>query len=175
MTPLLLLGVLVFVDGTLCGFRAAAGRNPRLFLFDYYAASMRRGAVGSLATVAVFLGVGLGLRALGGEALWDDLVQTGSHMLVIYGLFATLVLSALGLYLVGSFDFGVLASVLVLGPFTLVRPLVILAGGAWAAFHAQGVIAASFAILAAFTMAGFERMLDLGQPPWRGLEGDGRR
>lgn len=175
MTTLLLLGVLVFVDGTLCGFRAASGRNPRLFLFDYYAASMRRGAVASLLTVCFFLGVGLLLRAVGGDALWSDLLQTGSHMLVIYGVFATLVLLALGLYLVGSFDFGVLASVLVLGPFTLVRPGVILFGGVWAAAHAQSVAAMVFAMSAALTMANFERFLDLGQPPWRGLEGDARR
>jgi len=171
VTPLVLLGVLVFIDGTLCGFRAAAGRNPRIFLWGYYGASMRRGAVFSVATIGVFLGAGLLLRALGGDPAWSSLVEAAGRLVLVYGVFATLVLGALGLYLMGSFDFGVLASVLVLGPFTLVRPLVILGGAVWVASSAP-LPAAVMTGCAALVMARFERLLEVGRPPWRGLEGD---
>lgn len=171
MIPLLL-GTLAFVDGTLCGFRAAAGRNPRLFLWRYYAAAMRRGALFSLCTIAGFLALSLALRAAGGPHTWDALLVTADAMVRVYGVYATLVVLALGLYLSASFDFGVLASVLVLGPFTLIRPWVILCGAGWAAWHAPSLPAAVLALAAGAVMALFEPLLNLGAPPWRGLEGD---
>lgn len=172
---LLALGVLAFIDGTLCGFRAAAGRNPRIFLWSYYGRSMRRGALFSLFTIAAFLAVGLGLRAFGGEAAWLSLLSAAEKLVMVYGVFATLVLGALGLYLSSSFDLGVLASVIVLGPFTLFRPIVILAGAAWVAATSDSIAASMMGLAAALVMANFERILTLGQPPWRGLEGDAQR
>ena len=166
---LVLLGVLAFIDGTLSGFRAAAGRNPRIFLWGYYSASMRRGALGSLLTIGLFLGVGL---CLPGEETWPCLLVAANKLVMVYGAFATLVLAALGLYLSSSFDLGVLASVIVLGPFTLARPLVILCGAAWAAATSESLAAAAFSLAAALVMANFERVLSLGRPPWNGLEGD---
>lgn len=167
MTPWLL-AVLVMVDGTLCGFRAAAGRNPRIRLRDYYAASMRRGALVSVFVVLAFLGVALAMRSHSPEA-WSALLVGAHAMVVVYGVFATLVLSALALYLVGSFDFAVLASVLVLGPFTLIRPIVIIGGAVFAAWSSQHLGAASFCLSAGAVMVSFERLLALGSPPWRGL------
>ena len=171
---LVLLGTLAFIDGTLCGFRAAAGRNPRIFLWGYYGTSMRRGALVSLGAIAVFLALGLVLRALGGEATWGSLENAAGKLVLVYGVYATLVLTALGLYLSGSFDFGVLASVLVLGPFTLIRPWVIFAGAVWVAATADTLAAAAMSVGAGLVMANFERILTLGRPPWRGLEGDVR-
>ena len=166
---LVLLGVLAFIDGTLCGFRAAAGRNPRIFLWRYYGASMRRGALGALFTIGLFLVIGL---CLPGEETWGSLVVAANKLVMVYGVFATLVLAALGLYLSSSFDLGVLASVIVLGPFTLARPLVILGGAAWAASTSDSFAAAALSLAAALVMSNFEWILSLGRPPWRGLEGD---
>lgn len=173
MTPVLL-ATLAFVDGTLCGFRAAAGRNPRIHLWPYYRASMRRGALVSLASLVVFSSLALGVRLAGGDAQWSALLATADQLVIVYGAYATVTLAALALYLVGSFDFGVLASVLVLGPFTLIRPWVIGAGAAWAVWSAPDAVSAAFALSSAALMMNFERVLELGQPPWRGLEGDRR-
>lgn len=60
-----------------------------------------------------------------------------------------------------------------LGPFTLVRPVVILAGAAWAAWTADTLGAALMSSAAGLVMANYERILTVGRPPWRGLEGDG--
>ncbi len=167
MTPWLL-AFLVLVDGTLCGFRAAAGRNPRIRLRDYYAASMRRGALVSVLVVGGFLGVAMAMRSHAADD-WSALLVAADAMVLVYGVFATLVLSALALYLVGSFDFAVLSSVLVLGPFTLVRPLVIIGGAVFAAWMSQHLGAAIFCLSAGAVMVSFERLLALGSPPWRGL------
>ncbi|MBL8920294.1 MAG: hypothetical protein JNJ54_15615 [Myxococcaceae bacterium] len=167
MTPWLL-ALLVVVDGTLCGFRAAAGRNPRLFLRAYYAASMRRAALLALVVAAGFLGVTMAVRAHDAEA-FSAIVAAGEVMVLVYGVYATVVLLALGLYLLGHFDLGVLATVLVLGPFTLARPLVIVAGAAFAAWSSPHPAAVAFAVAGASAMLVFERLLDLGRPPWRGV------
>jgi hypothetical protein len=163
-----LLGALVLIDGTLCGFRAAAGRNPRLFLRDYYAASLRRGALLSVLVVGAFLGVAMLVKATS-PVDWSALLLAADAMVFVYGLYAMAVLGALGLYVVGHFDLGVLATVLVLGPFTLVRPLVIVGGAVWACVVAPEPLSIAFCLCAAIVMIGFERLLAFGSPPWRGM------
>lgn len=173
MVPLTL-AVLAFVDGTLCGFRAAAGKNPRIFMWNYYRAAMGRGAKFSAVTLAVFSAVCAALVLLGPEGTWPSLLETATVLVRVFGVFATLTLVALGLYLVGSFDFGVLASVLVLGPFTLLRPWTIVLGSLYAAATASTLTAGALALATGAVMWNFERLLDVGTPPWRGLEGDRR-
>lgn len=166
------LGVLAFIDGTLCGFRSAAGRNPRIFMWHYYRASLGRGAAFAAVILFGFSAIAAGLALLGPEGTWASMLESATVLVHIYGAFATLTLIALGLYLVGSFDFGVLASVLVLGPFTLLRPWTIMFGAIYAAATATTVIATVFSLAAGLVMWNFERILDVGSPPWRGLEGD---
>jgi hypothetical protein len=173
MVPLLL-AVLAFIDGTLCGFRAAAGRNPRIFTWTYYRAAMGRGAKLSAVTLAAFSAACAALVLLGPEGTWPSMLETATVLVRVFGVFATLTLVALGLYLVGNFDFGVLATVLVLGPFTLLRPWTIVLGALYAAATASTNIAAALALAAGAVMWNFERLLDVGAPPWRGLEGDRR-
>lgn len=166
MIPVILLAVLAFVDAGFCGFRAAAGRNARLFLGSYYRRSVRRALVFGGAIILLVGCVAMTGLALGDDGTWNALVATASRMVLVYGVFATMVLVALGLYLIGRFDLAVLATVLVLGPFTLVRPAVIVLGGAWAAWMAPTPFAAVLALAAAATMVSFERLLAIGRPPW---------
>lgn len=162
-----ILGTLVLVDGTLCGFRAAAGRNPRIFLWPYYASSMKRAGVLALVIISLYLALALLLSEFVGAELLLELEGIAARMVRFYGLYATCVLAALALYLVGQLDVSVLATVLILGPFTLVRPVVIVAGvvyGLWGQFE---IIVTVYAIMASCTMLGFERALELGRPPWK--------
>ena len=163
-----LLALLVLVDGAFCGFRSAAGRNPRIYLRPYYLRSMRRGAAFAAAVIAIFLSIAFLL-----DPQWSALTAGADRMLTVYGVYATLTLAALALYVVGPFDLTVLASVLVLGPFTLARPFVIVGGGIYAAWGAPPLVA-GYAMAAAATMVGFERLLELGNPPWRRLPIPGR-
>lgn len=163
MTPFVL-GALVIIDAAFCGFRAAAGRNPRLFLRRYYARSMLRGALFGVVTIGVFFALAQGD--------WPATLQGAESMARIFIVFAALTLTAISLYLTGSFDFGVLASVLMLGPFTVIRPVVIVFGGVAGAVASGTVFGSAWCLAAAVTMVFFERLLDFGSPPWRGLEGD---
>lgn len=163
-----LLALLVVVDGTLCGFRAAAGRNPKLFLQSYYLASLGRGAGLSLVVLAVFGGAALLVRPWSPEG-FGALLVAADAMVQVYGVYAVVTLSALGLYVIGHFDLGVLATVLVLGPFTLARPFVIIAGAAWAAGSAPHPLSVALCVMSAVVMVSFERLLDVGAPPWRGV------
>jgi hypothetical protein len=162
-----LLGLLVLVDGLFCGFRAAAGRNPRIHLWGYYRKSILRGGMGSLGVIALFLAVAAAGASFLGEPLWSELEHAAHAMVRIYGIFATTVLAAIALYLTASFDLAVLASVLVLGPFTLIRPWVIGAGALWVAAQAGPGLTALLALAAGAVMARFEQLLSLGRPPWR--------
>jgi hypothetical protein len=53
-------------------------------------------------------------------------------MVIVYGAYAAIVVLALGVYLLHFFELSVLATVVLLGPLTLLRPLLIVSGAAWA-------------------------------------------
>lgn len=134
MNDAVLLGVLGLFDAVFAGFRAAAGRDARLYKVDYYLRSVWLGAItGALviAIVSALIAVTLSLSS-NPNALFESYLQSARHLLWIYGIYATIVLLAMGMWTYPAPDIRVLASVLVLGPFTLIRPLVIVAGGAFA-------------------------------------------
>ena len=120
---------LFLLDAGFIGFRDAAGREGRIFKWQgYYQRAVLRGVtagllalggVGAVAAVALFLGPANTLET------WEQALQP---MLAVYSAYTLAVLSALSLWLVPLVEFRTLASVLVLGPFTLIRPLVVLLG-----------------------------------------------
>lgn len=129
MIPVLL-ATLAIIDAAFAGFRAAAGRNARVFKRDYYRTSLLRGALAGFALV-VWLG------ALTILLLWlvDDprqeyaeLVRVGARMSWVFVPYAGLVLAALVVYGVADNDLRSFATVAILGPFTLIRPWVIALG-----------------------------------------------
>jgi hypothetical protein len=123
----LLLAVLSIVDAGFSGYRSAAGTSALLRKDAFYRRAIRRGlCCGSLvvALVAAILGV---LFACDPSAeAWRDLVSGATFLVWSFGIYATLVLLGLGVWFVAEADLRTLASILVLGPFTLIRPLWIL-------------------------------------------------
>ena len=139
MTPLLL-ALLAIVDTAFAGFRAAAGRNARIFKFAYYRQSVLRGALAGIGLVAV-------LAMLTGLALvlvpdptrqYAELVSVGERMLWLLGAYAALVIAALVVYAVADWDLRSLATVAILGPFTLLRAWVIALASAVGLFAGVG-------------------------------------
>ncbi len=120
--------VLGLLDGALSGFRASAGRTG---LIDHRGsdrvAACRGGllAGGLLALIAVLAGADLWL----GHASLAAYTRAGLAMLVVYGPYGVVVLAALGGYCLLSWRLRYLATALILGPFTLLRPVVASAGG----------------------------------------------
>ncbi|MFJ5118310.1 hypothetical protein [Kitasatospora sp. NPDC088548] len=131
---LLLLGLL---DAAFAGFRASSGRDGRI----RRAAGNRRAALrglahgtpGLLAAAAV-----AGAVLLGSDdpaARYRELDEAGLRMLVVYGPYSALVLGSLACYLVGPFRLSTLAMIIGLGPLTLLRPPVVVAGAVAAAWQ----------------------------------------
>ena len=128
--------VLVVVGAILvlafCGYRAAAGRNARIHKHRYY---QRAFLVGAAAGVAVCAALGAATAALvAATPIYPELLAIGARMLVVIGTYATLVLAAVLVYVVAEHEVRTLATVAILGPFTLIRPAVIAAAaihGLW--------------------------------------------
>ena len=129
MTPILL-AVLAIVDAAFAGFRASAGRNARIFKRAYYTRSMLQGALAGIALVGVLGALTLLLLAVSadGQQRYAELVAVGERMLWVFVPYAGLVLSALLIYAVSAHDLRALATVAILGPFTLLRPWIIVLG-----------------------------------------------
>lgn len=131
MTPSLL-AALAVLDAAFAGFRAAAGRNARIFKRAYYTRHMLLGSLFGMILVVALGGVTLLLLAGSAApvARYAELVSVGKRMLWVFVPYAALVLSALVLYMVSDHDLRAFATVAILGPFTLLRPWLIAAGGA---------------------------------------------
>ena len=133
----LLLYLLAVCDSAFCGYRAAAGRNALIFKRDYYAGAMRRGVLWGHGAVAI-AGLGGGVLlvlASSRTELLGIFAEAGRHLLQVYLAYAGVIWLAFAFRAIPSVDIRSLTSTLIFGSFTLLRPLVVLAGAAWALFN----------------------------------------
>ena len=165
-----LLALLVLFDAALTGFRSGAGRNPRIFLYHFYRRCVARGLVLGLAVALAFALVGLAMGYWGGPTVWSDLLSAGDRMVAACTPFAKFGPLALSLYGLNMTETTILATMLLLGPMTFVRPLVIVGASLCAAAGAQFVCTAAMAVAAGAVMLGFESLLEFGRPPWSRTE-----
>ncbi|QFZ24482.1 oxidoreductase [Saccharothrix syringae] len=127
--------LLWLVDAGFAGFRAATGRNARIDKRVYHLVAAGRGlAVGAagLGVVAVPALVALAGAADVG-ARYDGLVGAGVRMLQVLLPFAGLLAAALPAYWLLPMRESAFVVLVGLGPFTLVRPVVVVAAAGWAA------------------------------------------
>lgn len=124
----LVLAVLVLFDLMLAGFRSAAGREGTIAKDAYFRAAIARGAWFAVAIVGVHVALValLVVTAPSHGATWHELVASGTVATYVVGGFATVTLLALLLWLSPVVEHRLLATILVLGPLTLVRPFVII-------------------------------------------------
>jgi len=135
MTLFVLYG-LALLDGLLCGVRVSMGRSAVIRKRGYYMRAAFRGllaaqivstvALLALALVMVFSTHRTGLRV--------DLERAAARMELVFLLYAALVLGNLLVRLVPSVDIRSATSVMMLGPLTALRPLVLIVGvlyGIW--------------------------------------------
>lgn len=162
----ILLATLAVVDAGFSGFRDAAGRNPRIRKQPYFRRAVRRGLQGgavACAAVATLVLLLLARAPAPAETL-AALSQAAGALVVSFGVYATCVLLALGVWLAAEPDLRTLASVLILGPFTLIRPWWIGATCLWTAAHAVTIEVAIAALGAAAAQLAIEPWLARG---WR--------
>jgi hypothetical protein len=124
--------LLALIDAGFAGFRAATGRNARIRKRSYYLLVAYRGfgggAVG-LGLVALVAAVGLGSSADAGAH--NELVRAGTRMLWALAPFVALVVVSLLAYWVLPMRASTFVILVGLGPFTLVRPVVVLGVTVW--------------------------------------------
>lgn len=126
MIPALMIAFAV-LDLAFVGFRAAAGRNGRIDKRDYFIRAMVSGAA-----IGVFVSAVLGLvtwivmtNVAQPYALFAEMVEIGQKMVLVLGAYAALVVGALVVYGFSRHEVRTLSTVAILGPFTLMRPWIV--------------------------------------------------
>jgi len=147
--------VLALVDGSCSGFRASVGRTGLINhrQSDYQAA--RRGA----GLVCVLLAPAIAevcADAVIHPAHLEQYTRAGKAMLAVYGPYAVLVLIALSCYAALNWRLKYLASALILGPFTLLRPLIAILGAAFGATAGNDVAVAAAVALSVIAVLAVE-------------------
>ncbi|AUG81360.1 hypothetical protein CFP65_6717 [Kitasatospora sp. MMS16-BH015] len=140
MTPALPLAALGLVDAAFSGFRAYAGRDARIRKHRANTRAALRGlAVGAVLLLAPALTAALHLlTAAAPDHAYAALTAGGLGYLLPLTAYAAAVLLSLTAYFVLPFRAGTLATVIGLGPLTLLRPLAIAAACLAALLHHGG-------------------------------------
>jgi len=161
MTYAAFLITMAIIDAGFAGFRDGAGRNPLLHKMRYVLVSWIKGALVGVVVVAalvVFAVVSMEISADPNE-LWEAYQSLGARMSAVYGAYATLAILGLVIYASPRPEVSSLITVLILGPFTLIRVPVIVAGVSWALLAAPRPETIAFAVLIALGMGGLEQWI----------------
>ena len=159
---ILLLWLLATVDSAFIGYRDAAGRSALIDKRHYYRRALLRGALMGQIAVAIAGTVALGMLATSAQParLFATLDSVAMRMLMIYVPYALILIATFFVRGIPSVDIRSITSVLVFGPFTLIRPLVVLAGAIWGFLAAPTAGVALLLVLVVTLMLGMEFALD---------------
>jgi L-asparagine transporter-like permease len=158
---ILLLWLLATVDSTFIGYREAAGRNALIDKRAYFRRAMIRGAVAGQIAVAIVGVVAVGMLATTPQPgrLFEMFEQVAARMLIVYVPYALILTITFFVRAIPSVDIRSITSVLVFGPFTLIRPLVVLAGAIWGLLAAPTIRVGLLIGLIVSLMLGMEYVL----------------
>jgi hypothetical protein len=153
-----LLWLLATVDSAFIGYREAAGRNALIQKRAYFRHALIRGALfGQLAVLIVGVITAIVLATASDPgALFSKFETVGARMLTVYIPYALILLITFCIRAVPSVDIRSITSVLIFGPFTFIRPLVVLAGAVWGVVAAPGSLTIAITVLIVILMLGLE-------------------
>jgi hypothetical protein len=156
-----LLWLLATVDSAFIGYREAAGRNALIEKGAYFRRALIRGALfGQVAVLIVGVVTVIALATSNDAAvLFSKFELIGARMLTVYVPYALIILITFCIRAVPSVDIRSITSVLIFGPFTFIRPLVVLAGAVWGVLAAPGTITITLTVLIVSLMLGLEYAL----------------
>jgi hypothetical protein len=147
--------MLALLDGAFAGFRSSVGRSGLL----NHRGSDKRAAWYGLALVSGLLApviVAVSIDDLTSRGAHDAYRHAGTAMLIIYGPFALVILVALVCYACLGWRQKYLASALILGPFTALRPIVAIGGAVFAAVSTDNARVACAVLLAVVAVLAVE-------------------
>lgn len=145
IVPAVLL-LLALVDGACAGFRSSVGRTGLI----NHRSSDRRAARRGAALVAIFLAPAVVLTCIAtvlDPARTGLYLHVGKIMLAVYAPYALAVLAALAIYATLDWRKRYLASAVILGPFTLIRPVLAVVGAILAVGATRDFVVTITAIL----------------------------
>ena len=159
---ILLLWLLATVDSAFIGYRDAAGRSALIDKRHYYRRALIRGALLGQIAVAIAGSVAVGMLATTDQParLFATFDSVATRMLMVYVPYALILIATFFVRAIPSVDIRSITSVLVFGPFTLIRPLVVLAGAIWGLLAAPTAGIALLLALVVTLMLGMEFALD---------------
>lgn len=148
---------LAVLDGMFSGFRSACGRDGRIRTRRRDAVAQARGL--AVVTVLLLPAVVLGAAGLAGgdRAAWR---RAAEALVATYLPFGALVLLALAAYATLTWQRRFLAVALILGPGTLLRPVVAVAGAGVAILRAGDGAVATGVVLAVAAVLAVEPVCD---------------
>lgn len=158
VTVPLALCLIALVDAGFAGFRAATGRNALIRKRVYYQRAARRGLWCGTAGLGLVVLLCAATFALTTDpaARYDELVRAGTRMLQVLTPFAVLVAASIVAYWVLPMRGSTFVILVGLGPFTLVRPVVVLAAVAWSVAGAADWLVWTVALAAAAVVLAVE-------------------
>ena len=156
-----LLWLLATVDSTFIGYREAAGRSALIEKRAYFRRAMMRGAIAGQVAVAIAGGAAVAMLAASPQParLFETFEQVASRMVMVYLPYALILTITFLVRAIPSVDIRSITSVLVFGPFTLIRPLVVLAGAIWGLLAAPTIPVALLVAVIVSLMLGMEYAL----------------
>ena len=156
-----LLWLLATVDSAFIGYREAGGRNALINKRAYYRHALIRGAlVGQVAVLIVGATTAIILATSNDAgALFAKIESVGARMLTVYVPYALILLITFLVRAIPSVDIRSITSVLIFGPFTFIRPMVVLAGAVWGVLAAPGTVTIALAVLIVCLMLGLGGIL----------------
>jgi len=159
------LWLLATLDAAFTGYREAAGRSALINKRRYYREAMIRGALFGQIAVAL-TGVViliLFLTTPDRRSLIGDFERSGARMLLIYLPYSGIILIGFAIRSFPSVDIRSITSTLIFGPFTLVRPLVAVAGVVWGILAAPGLATIMLGLLILSMMLGLEWAISIAR------------
>ena len=155
------LWLLATIDSAFIGYREAAGRNALIDKRAYYRRALIRGAlVGQVAVViAGVITTIILVNSNNPGALFSKIESAGARMLTVYVPYAVILLITFLVRAFPSVDIRSITSVLIFGPFTFIRPIVVLAGAVWGVVAAPGTITIALTVLIVCLMLGLGGIL----------------
>ena len=167
-----LLWLLATIDSAFIGYREAAGRSALIDKRAYYRHALFRGAIfGQLAVLIVGVITAVALVSSSNiSALYSSIEVVGARMLMVYVPYALILLITFCIRALPSVDIRSITSVLIFGPFTFIRPLVVLAGALWGVAGAPSVATIALTMVIVCLMLSLEAILSWLRS--RGLIGD---
>jgi hypothetical protein len=151
-----LLWLLATVDSAFIGYREAAGRNALIDKSAYYRHALIRGALfGQLAVLIVGAITAIVLASSSNPgALFSKMELIGKRMLMVYVPYALILLITFCIRAFQSVDIRSITSTLIFGPFTFIRPFIVLVGAVWGVTAAPGAITIAITVLIVILMLG---------------------